>query len=27
MQFEKAYDGWKLNRLTQEDAASLLNVC
>ena len=27
MQFEHAYDGWKQKRLTQEDAASLLNVC
>jgi transposase len=27
MQFEQAYDGWKHKRLTQEDAASLLNVC
>lgn len=27
MQFERAYDGWKQKRLTQEDAASLLNVC
>ena len=27
MQFEKAYDGFKTKRLTQEDAASLLNVC
>jgi len=27
MQFDKAYDGWKRKRLTQEDAACLLNVC
>lgn len=27
MQFEQAYDGWKQKRLTQEDAACLLNVC
>ena len=27
MQFEKAYDGFRTKRLTQEDAASLLNVC
>ncbi len=27
MKFEKAYDGWKHKRLTQEDAAYLLNVC
>jgi len=27
MQFSKAYEGWKQKRLTQEDAACLLNVC
>lgn len=27
MQFEHAYDSWKQKRLTQEDAASLLNIC
>ena len=27
MQFEHAYDSWKEKRLTQEDAACLLNVC
>ena len=27
MQFEHAYDSWKQKRLTQEDAACLLNVC
>ena len=27
MQFEQAYDSWQQKRLTQEDAASLLNVC
>ena len=27
MKFEQAYDGWKQRRLTQEDAACLLNVC
>jgi len=27
MQFEQAYDSWKQKRLTQEDAACLLNVC
>jgi len=27
MQFEHAYDSWQQKRLTQEDAASLLNVC
>ena len=27
MQFEQAYDSWQQKRLTQEDAAYLLNVC
>ncbi len=27
MQFEQAYNGWTQNRLSQEDAAYLLNVC
>ncbi len=27
MQFEKAYEGWQTNRLTQMEAASLLGVC
>jgi transposase len=27
MQFEKAYESWTQKRLTQEDAARLLNVC
>jgi len=27
MQFKHAYDGWTQKRLTQEEAALLLNVC
>ena len=27
VRFEESYEGWKLGRLTQEEAAMLLGVC